>query len=392
MLDPVVALRRRVRLRPRHRARLVFSTLVAPSRAAAVALAEKYHDVAMYERAATMAWSQAQVQLHHLGIDADDAHLYQALASNVIFSTRNLRAPAAVLARQSGAISALWSHGISGDLPIVLVRIDDAEDVGIVRAMLHAHEYWRMKGLAVDLVIRNDRAPSYIQDLQALLETLVRASHATDRASRDKSQGGIFVLRADQMSSADCDVLEAVAHVVLSNHGGTLSEQLRRTLRPDAAAPPERPAIAAPFQPAQRAPAPDLEFFNGLGGFSRDGREYVIALANGDQTPAPWINVIANAEFGFQVSESGSGYTWSQNSQANKLTAWSNDPVSDPPGEVFYVRDDDTGEIWGPTALPIREAEPYLIHHGQGYSRFEHTSHGIALELWVHFVAGMTIW
>jgi cyclic beta-1,2-glucan synthetase len=129
-------------------------------------------------------------------------------------------------------------------------------------------------------------------------------------------------------------------------------------------------------------PRPDLEFFNGLGGFAADGREYVTILGEGQWTPAPWINVIANPSFGFQVSESGSGYTWSLNSRENQLTQWSNDPVSDPPGETIYVRDEESGELWGPTVLPIREeAWPYIARHGQGYSRFEHASHGISLSL-----------
>ena len=380
VLDPVVALRRRVRLRPGHRVQLVFSTLVRPTRGEALELAAKYHDPAIYERVATMAWSQAQVQLHHLGIEADDAHLFQALASSIIFANRGTRAHPAVLARQTGAIGALWSHGISGDLPIVLVRIDESDDVGVVRSLLRAVEYWRMKRLAVDLVILNDRAPSYVQDLQSLLETLARASRTTGRTPGPDAEGNVFVLRGDQLSQVECDVLEGVARVVLSSRRGTLTEQVRRAMRPDIVPrPPDEPADRR--LPPARPPAEGLEFFNGIGGFRPDGREYVIALSGDTQTPAPWINVIANPGFGFQVSESGAGYTWSRNSQANKLTPWSNDPVGDQPGEVIYVRDDESGELWGPTALPIREPEPYVVRHGQGYTHFEHHSHGIALNL-----------
>ncbi len=127
---------------------------------------------------------------------------------------------------------------------------------------------------------------------------------------------------------------------------------------------------------------PQLEFFNGLGGFDAGGREYVTLLGEGQWTPAPWINVIANPSFGFQTSVEGAGYTWSINSRENQITPWSNDPVGDRPGEVIYLRDEDSGALWGPTALPIREeASRYVCRHGQGYSRFEHTSHGIALEL-----------
>jgi cyclic beta-1,2-glucan synthetase len=383
VLDPIVSLRRRVRLRPGTTARITFSTLVAPSREDALALAEKYHGATTFDRAATLAWTQAQVELHHLGVGPDEAYLFQSLAGSILYSDRALRAPGDVLTRQTGGPPALWAHGISGDLPIVLVQIDDAEDVGIVRQLLRAHEYWRMKKLAVDLVILNEQAPSYVQELQALLETLVRTSQSAGTNGGHEPNGSVFILRADRVTGPQRDVLQAVARAVLSSRRGTLAEQIVRPQRPEPApvAPSRRPAATksqAGVSPAQ----PDLEFFNGSGGFAAGGREYVTVLGEGEWTPAPWINVVTNPGFGFQVSESGSGYTWSINSQENQLTAWSNDPVSDPPGEAIYVRDEETGELWGPTALPIREeSDPYLVRHGHGYSRFEHVSHGISLAL-----------
>ena len=383
VLDPIVSLRRRVRVAPGATVRVAFSTLVAPSRAEALELAEKYRDPATFDRAATLAWTQAQVQQHHLGVGPDEAHLFQSLASRVLYSDRGLRPSADVLTRAAGGPEALWAHGISGDLPIVLVQIDEPEDVGIVRQLLRAHEYWRMKQLAVDLVILNERAPSYAQDLQVLLEALLRRSQSVAPHEGPKPQGTVYIVRADRVTPPQRDVLQSVARVVLSSRRGTLAEQMARAQRPDTPplARPRRPAPTKPM-PIETVPTPDLAFFNGLGGFTADGREYVTVLRDGRWTPAPWINVIANPSFGFQVSESGSGYTWSLNSRENQLTAWSNDPVSDSAGETLYVRDDETGDVWGPTALPIREdVAPYVIRHGQGYSRFEHVSHGVSLDL-----------
>ncbi len=383
VLDPIVSLRRRVRLPPGVTVRVAFSTLVASSRAEALGLAEKYRDTATFDRAATLAWTQAQVQLHHLGIGPDEAHLFQSLATRVLYSDRTLRSSPDLLVRHTGGPEALWAHGISGDLPIVLVQIDEPEDVGIVRQVLRAHEYWRMKQLAVDLVILNERAPSYVQDLQSLLETLVRTSQSAGPHDGHGPGGTVYIFRADRVTTAQRDVLQAAARAVLSSRRGTLAEQMTRAQRLDAApvAQPRRPAATKPA-PVVAIPQPALEFFNGLGGFEADGREYVTILGEGRWTPAPWINVIANPSFGFQVSESGSGYTWSVNSRENQLTAWSNDPVSDPPSETIYVRDEETGDLWGPTALPIREGtSPYVIRHGQGYTRFEHVSHGVSLEL-----------
>ena len=383
VLDPIVSLRCRVAVPPGETVRIAFSTLVAPSRAEALDLAEKYRDPATFERAATLAWTQAQVQQHHLRITPDEAHLFQGLASRVLYSDRTLRPPAGVLARQMGGPDALWAHGISGDLPIVLVRIDEPEDVGIVRQLLRAHEYWRMKRLAVDLVILNERGPSYVQDLQAVLETLLRTSQSLGPHDGPGPHGHVYIVRADRVTAPQRDVLESVARVVLSSRSGSLAEQVARAHRPEPARLPQ-PRRTAATQPVPDAPAslPDLELFNGLGGFAEDGRVYVIVLGPGRWTPAPWINVIANPAFGFQVSESGAGYTWAVNSRENQLTPWSNDPVGDPPGETLYVRDEETGDLWGPTALPIREeTSPYVVTHGQGYTRLAHVSHEIALEL-----------
>ena len=381
VLDPIVSLRRRVRVPAGGTVRVTFSTVVAASRPEAVDLAEKYHDAATFDRAATLAWTQAQVQLHHLGIGPDEAHLFQSLASRILYSDRTLRPPAGVLARNTAGPEALWAHGISGDLPIVLVQIDEPEDISIVRQLLRAHEYWRMKRLAVDVVIVNERAPSYVQDLQALLETVVRTSQSGGPHEGHEPHGNVYIVRMDRLTQAQRDVLQTAARVVLSSRRGTLAEQLARAQRPEAA--PAAPAWRATAKPPPETPIaePSLEFFNGRGGFDAGGREYVTILRHRDWTPAPWINVIANPAFGFQVSESGGGHTWSLNSRENQLTPWSNDPVSDPAGETIYVRDEETGEVWTPTPLPIREGSPYVIRHGWGYSSFEHASHGISLEL-----------
>jgi cyclic beta-1,2-glucan synthetase len=383
VLDPIVSLRRRVRIPPGVTIRVSFSTMVAPSRVEALNLAEKYRHAVTFDRAATLAWTQAQVQLHHLGIGPDEAHLFQSLARRVLFLDRTLRPSADVLTRDTGGPAALWPHGISGDIPIVLVQIDDPDDVGIVRQLLRAHEYWRMKQLAVDLVILNERAPSYVQDLQSLLETLVRTSQSAAAHDGHALHGSVYILRSDRITPSQRDALLTVARAVLSNRRGTLAEQITREQRPEppAVASLRRPPAAKP-PPDPPLPRPELELFNGLGGFAAEGREYVTILGAGDATPAPWINVISNPVFGFQVSESGSGYTWSINSRENQLTPWSNDPVNDAPGEAIYVRDEETGELWSPTALPIREAgQPYTARHGQGYSCFQHISHGISLEL-----------
>jgi cyclic beta-1,2-glucan synthetase len=382
VLDPIFSLRRRVKVPPGSTVRVAFWTLIASSRANVLDLADKHLDPAAFERAVTLAWTQAQVQLQHLGISSDEAHLFQRLANRVLYADPSLRPSSEMLKQNMLGPSVLWPHGISGDLPIVLVRVDETEHLGIVRQLLRAHEYWRMKQLAVDLVILNERPPSYDQDLHGAMQTLARPHQSRPPVAGKGLRGTVFIVRADLATVEARTALQTVARAVLVGRRGSLAEQVKRLRKPKPAGPPPRRRSSAGRlqKPALRSLG--LEFFNGLGGFAEDGREYVTILGEGRRTPAPWVNVIANPTFGFQVAVDGGGYTWSINSRENQLTPWSNDPISDPPGEVIYLRDEETGDLWGPAALPIRtDASPYVVRHGQGYSRFEHAEYGMALEL-----------
>ncbi|MBL9033415.1 MAG: glycosyl transferase [Rhodospirillaceae bacterium] len=386
VLDPIFALRHRVRIGPGGIARISFWTLVAPSRGAALDLIDKHRDVTAYDRAATLAWTQAQVQLHYLGIGPGEAGLFQRLAGHVLYAAPMMRPTSETIRRGTGGQPGLWGQGISGDLPIVLLRISEAENLDIARQLLEAHEYWRMKKLAVDLVIINERASSYVQDLQVALDTLVRTSQSRPRSEMDGLPGRVFILRADLISAELRLLLAAVARVVLVGQRGQLADQLDRIPGTKISTGPTMGHTSVEREPPAVPRVPELEFFNGLGGFADNGKEYVTILGPGQSTPAPWINVIANPDFGFQVAAEGGGYTWSVSSRENQLTPWSNDPVADRPGEIFYLRDEETGEVWCPTASPIRdEAATCVARHGRGYSRFEHAAHGIAADL-VQFV------
>jgi cyclic beta-1,2-glucan synthetase len=382
VLDPVFALRHRLRVPAGGTVRIAYWTGVADTRQGVLDLLDKHHEANAFARAATLAWTQAQVQLRHLGIDAAEASLFQRLASHVLLANASMRSSSDTIRRGAGGPAALWAQGISGDLPIVLVRIDDVEEIEIARQLLRAHEYWRMKLLAVDLVILNERASSYVQDLQTALETQLRMSQSRPKLGADSMRGSVFVLRMDLISEQTRSLLSSAARVVLAGQRGSLADQLDRhreaVMISPRSARRHTPAAAAALIGAP----PELEFFNGLGGFAGGGQEYLTLLGPGQSTPAPWINVIANPHFGFQVSTEGCGYTWSRNSRENQLTPWSNDPITDRPGEALYLRDEESGEVWGPTALPIRDPNAsYSARHGQGYSRFEHTAHGIELDL-----------
>ncbi len=377
VLDPIFSIRRKVRVPPGGTAHLDFTTLIAGSRAEALDLIDRFSDPDTFERSLTLAWSQAQVRLNHLGIEPEQAHVFQELAGRLIYFD-----PAAWAAGgrpgESTSRQGLWRHSISGDLPIVLVRIDRSEERGLVRDLLRAQEYWRIKGLFADLVVVNEMAGTYAPDLQDSIEELVRER---GRQTGQAPDGGVFVLGGSQLTPDDRATLGAAARAIFLSHHGTLADQLARRL-PPSTEPVVRVAPVALAQAGGTPPRLDLEFHNGLGGFAGDGSEYVVVLGEGQWSPVPWVNVVANSRFGFCVSASGSAFSWSENSRENQLTPWSNDPVSDPPGEVIYVRDEDTGEVWGPTALPIRDPDSfYVARHGPGYSEFEHTARGIKLRL-----------
>ncbi len=384
VLDPIFALRHRLRLAPGATVRIALWTFAASTRESVLQLLDKHRDSNAFVRAGTLAWTQGQVQLRHLGIDAAEASLFQRLAGHLLYANAAMRPLGATIVRGAGGPEGLWVHGISGDLPIVLVRIDDVDDIDIIRQMLRAHEYWQLKELAVDLVILNERASSYVQDLQIALETQLRMSQSRPRLVGGRSKGSVYILRSDLITAASRNLLFSVARVVLSGQRGSLATQLDRHREPEVVRPPQAPATDTIRIPPEIAPPAGVEFFNGLGGFVASGREYLTILGPGQSTPAPWVNVIANAQFGFMISAEGGGYSWARNSRENQLSPWSNDPVSDRPGEVLYLRDEDTGDLWGPTALPIRDPDTtYSAWHGQGYSRFEHSARGIDLELLV---------
>ena len=380
VLDPIFSLRQSLRVEPGKAARIAYWTVAAPSRASLIDLLDQHHDRSAYDRAKTLAWTQAQVQLHHLDASPEEAADFQRLAAPILYADPRFRPPSDTILRGAGRQSGLWPLSISGDVPIVLLRIEDIEDIGQVRQFLRAHEYWRMKCLGVDLVIVNERAASYAQDLQIAIETAVRASQALPRFGEELTQGSVFTLRADLMSVETRSLLHSIARVSLIAHRGSIADQLARLPQPPVQ--PGRIRRRMPLVSATPSPLPkDLEFFNGLGGFDKDGREYVTVLEGEHQTPAPWINVVANPGFGFQVAVEGSSYTWAENSRENQLTPWSNDPVANASGEAIYIRDEVTGDVWSPTAHRIRDGGTYIARHGFGYSRFEHQANGIATDL-----------
>jgi cyclic beta-1,2-glucan synthetase len=378
VLDPIVSLRRTFGLAPGDTIYMHYILGATESRDAALGLVEKYLNPRTADQSFDLAENQSQVTLRQLGATEADLQIYERLASALIYSDPTRRAAASVLIRNRRGKSALWRYGISGDIPIVLLRIGGPTKIAIVKPLIQAHSFWRTKALAVDLVILNEDVSESRQHLHDTITSLIVSGGEEEMLDKP---GGIFVRRLEQVCDEDQVLLQSVARIVLTDESGLLAEQLDILDSPGQLVPASAPTPSA-LRDAPRELAPrELIFHNGLGGFTPDGREYVITLQQ--TTPAPWVNVLANPYFGTVISESGSAYTWAENSHEFRLTPWSNDPVTDASGEAFYIRDEQSGYFWSPTPLPARGATAYVIRHGFGYSIFEHTENGIISELTV---------
>lgn len=380
VLDPVMSLRRRVRVEPGHSVKVSYTLAVAQNREEALALADKYRDPKVLERTFELAWNRSRIEAGYLDIEAGDMEVYLNMIPSILFPGPGRRKYEKMIARNRKGQTCLWPFGISGDIPIVLAHINGQEQIDVVDKLLEAHEFWRMKGLKADLVFLAEDESGYVQPLQDNIREAILTGHARDIMN---CPGGVFLLNADIMSEEDKVLMYAVARIVVKGDAGPLDEQLSwqepRVTVPKIK-PGERTAEAGAGTEPAAAPKlrpGELLFYNGIGGFTPDGKEYVIHLKEGQHTPAPWINVIANPGFGSNITEVGAGYTWAENSRENKLTPWYNDPVTDPLGEAVYLRDEQSGDYWSITPMPVREREDYIIRHGKGYSSFEHTSHGI---------------
>ena len=391
VLDPIVAIRVQLTLEPDQTVTLDVVTGVGQSRDKCLSLIDKYQDQNLADRVFQLAWTHGQALLRQINVTEAEAQLYGRLASCVMYANASLRAQASVLVRNRRGQSGLWSYAISGDFPIVLCKIKAVTNIGIVQQLVQAHAYWRRKGLVVDLLIWNEDQAGYRQELQEQIMSLIAAGIETHQVDRP---GGIFVRSGDQIADEDRVLLESVARAIISDDHGTLAEQVNRQAPIEVRIPRLSPLpIRHRPKPAPKSPLkpPDLLLANGVGGFSPDGREYIITTSKDQPTPAPWVNVIANTTFGTVISENGNAYTWSENAHEFRLTPWRNDPVSDVSGEAFYLRDEESGQYWSPTQSHRQSNGAYVTRHGFGYSVFAHEEDGIHSELWVYVALDASI-
>ncbi len=380
VLDPIVSIQHKIKLEPGESVTIDMVTGISDTRKGNQSLIDKYQDRHLRDRAFELSLTHSQVSLRQLSATESDVQLFGKLASSILYLNPTFRAPANILIKNQRGQSALWSYSISGDLPIILVHVSDSNNITLVKQLIKAQAYWQSKGLAVDLVILNEDQTGYRQVLQEQIQNLI----ASTNINTSDKQGKIVVRQADQVPAEDLILLQTVSRIIVSDAKGALVDQVNKGTF-------EKPIVQkltpSKFHSAntQKAVAQkELQFHNGLGGFSPDGKEYVITTKENKRTPLPWSNVIANPHFGTIVTESGSSYTWFENAHEFRLTPWKNDPVSDACGEAFYIRDEETGYYWSPMALPSSGQSPYVTRHGFGYSVFEHSEDGIRTEACIY--------
>lgn len=394
VLDPLAAIRCEVVLESNQSVTLDLIFGAASSREECITLIERYQDRHLADRVVDLAGTHSGVILRQINARQLEAQLYRRLAGAVIYANAALRADPSVLIQNRRGQSGLWGYAISGDLPIVLLKITDIDSLDHARQLIQCHAYWRLKGLAVDLVIWNENHIGYRQQLQDQIMGLIATGSDVHNIDRP---GGIYVRYAEQISLEDRVLLQAAARVIIVDSVGTLMEQINRrklantrVARLIPAAPPVAAQHIDPITPRQ---SQQLILDNPLGGFSADGTEYIITTTATSRTPAPWVNVIANPGFGTVVTESGLAYSWSENAHEFRLTPWSDDSVGATGGEAMYLRDEMSGQFWSPTAQPCSNSGmpsgassgSYQTRHGFGYSIFEHnTAEGIHSELSIY--------
>ncbi|MBB3060118.1 GH36-type glycosyl hydrolase domain-containing protein [Microbulbifer rhizosphaerae] len=392
VLDPVIATGVELTVPAQSEVEVAYLTGVSKSRQELMAVLRSRRSLPQVHWIFDLARMQSEHELQNLRMASGNLRWMMELLSALFSPDSSVRAPSRILGRGRQLQSSLWSRGISGDNPILLLQVQSSGEVAFAEPILQAHTYWCGRGIAIDLVIIDEDSAGYEQNTRDRLQYI-----STDVRGRTlrKLNGSVFIVPGRELPGEERERLMAAARVVLDSAAGPVSAQIAAPGVPQHLPPfvPVRPADYEP-QPTPELERPeDLLFDNGIGGFSADGREYVLHLERGQRPPAPWVNVIANPSFGCLVTEAGSCCTWSGNSGEHRLTAWQNDPVRDPSGEVLYLRDEETAEVWSPTPAPRPADAPYQVRHGAGYTEYRHNSHGMeqAWRVFVHREAPVKI-
>ncbi|HEU4734444.1 MAG TPA: glucoamylase family protein, partial [Kofleriaceae bacterium] len=363
-LDPLCACAAELALVPGSSAAVALVTAVASSVPEVLEIGRRFASPLAVRWALEDAERAAAHRAERLATPAALHPAAQRLLSALLVPDSGLRPPPAVLTAGRASQRTLWGRGISGDEPIVWLRMDSREPGDVLDEVIAVHRHLRALGVRFDVVLADESPSGYGDETSVALRRLLAARGADGLLHQ---RGGIHVVAIDQLSPQQLADLEAAAHVDLDARRGSLAHQLEPRSQPAELPPftPSGPPPGAAPDPELTLTVPELACDSGIGGFSGD--DYVVRP--GVVPPAPWCNVIANERFGCLVSEGALGASWAGNAGENRLTPWHNDPVADPPSEVLYLRDEETARIWSTTPVPA--GVPTLVRHGHGHSTYQ---------------------
>lgn len=383
VLDPIIAIKRKVKIGQGESKAIKYITITGNSKEDIIVKSRNYQENTILEGSIVKSELSLEDNLIAKGIKPTQALIYEKVGSNILFNNYSYTKRIDNLMNLSRGQRNLWSYGISGDLPIVLLTINKEKESDVLRQLIDCHSYLEDKGLKFDIVVINEEEISYEKPLDNALKRIILSSSLN---GRENILGGIFIISSENISKEDLNLLYSIAAIIIKGKEGTLWKQIDRTMENESYQDSSRKYIWKIGKLKEdnfnygdsdipKIDSSKLCFFNGYGGFNSDG-EYTIILKDGQSTPAPWINVIANSDrFGFNISESGSSYTWYKNSREFKITPWNNDFIEDTLSEVLYL--EEGNELWSITPEPIRDNGEYIITHGFGYSKFTHCTNGI---------------
>lgn len=384
--DPIVALKRTIKIAPESKVVIDLIMTVANSKEEVLEKIEKYQNSNKITKVLALVRAKAEEEARYLEVTGKEIQNYQKVLSYLLLPNKlkSLQMPS--LPKRTYQQNELWQFGISGDLPILLVMIKDVNDIHIVEDVLKAYEFYRSKNVKIEVVILNQEKDSYY-----VAEAIEGAILNRNIRFLKNQYGGIFVLEEEKIGLSIKQMLMFKANLVLEASRGNIEIQLKeqeeeylshkREIKEEKAQ-----EIIKPEEENKNRLEPinhidKLKYYNEFGAFSENGKEYYIKINRENRTPTVWSHVLSNSHFGTVVTENMGGYTWSQNSRLNRISAWANNPIEDIPSEIFYLKDVSTGKVWSMGANPTPDEEDYYITYGFGFAKYKHYSDQIVQEI-----------
>lgn len=376
--EPVIAFRRTIKVPQNEKVSLNYIITASENREEVLENLEYYLNEENIKREYELSKARAEEEAKYLRVTSENLKYYQRMLPYIIFHNPMKRLYVNKISKNKHSQEELWKYGISGDLPIVLVRIKNIDNISVVGEMLKAYEYYKTKNIKFDLIILDEEKNSYEKYLRdAIFKEIAnhQLSYLLNKGIfliEDKEDLDLFLLRAnfiiDSNRGSIRNVLNELEEDYLYSVKDIAQEKKENIVKPN-------------FENINNYfNVQNLKYYNQYGGFSEDGSEYRIKQNIENPIPAIWSHVMSNEKFGTLVTNNMGGFTWSKNSRLNRITAWSNNSIDDEPSEIIYIKDKDLMESWSVGKLPKPDDNEYSVIYGFGYAKYYHSSCGITQE------------